>query len=190
MSDLPDDNQEREMETSKGRYAAFLAAVALGLLSACSTVDVSSGPAFVAGESIAILPIANHTETPEAGQRVRSIAHSLLYQKGFSNLKQYPQDETTDLLMASSADRQRQQALEWARQTGARYALTGSVQEWRYKVGLDGEPVVGLTFDLVDVNDASLVWSATGSRSGWSRSSLAGVGQTLIKEMLNPLSVN
>src|SRR5690606_10564968 len=101
----------------------------------------------------------------------------------------FPQDETTDLLMTSSADRVQKQALEWAQNSGARYALTGSVQEWRYKVGLDGEPVVGLTLNLIDLSDASVVWSATGSRSGWSRSSLAGVGQTLIKDMLDSISV-
>ena len=168
----------------------WASAAALGLLSACSTVDISDGPAFSEADSLAVLPIANYTETPEAGQRVRSIAQSLLYLQGFTRLQQYPQDETTDLLMASSADRVQQQALEWARNSGARYALTGSVQEWRYKVGLDGEPAVGVTFQLVDLSSAAVVWSATGSRSGWSRSSLAGVGQTLIKELLDPLSAN
>lgn len=178
------------MKVSNIKHAKLWTALAsLGLLGACSTVDVSSGPGFAAADGLAVLPIANYTETPEAGQRVRSIAQSLLYQKGFTNLQSYPQDETTDLLMAGSADRMQQQALEWARSSGARYALTGSVQEWRYKVGLDGEPAVGVTFHLVDVSNAAVVWSATGSRSGWSRSSLAGVGQTLIKEMLDPLSV-
>ncbi|MDS1141650.1 penicillin-binding protein activator LpoB [Pusillimonas sp. SM2304] len=178
------------MKTSNIKHVpAWAAVAALGLLSACSTVDVSSGPGFSAADGLAVLPIANYTETPEAGQRARAIAQSILYQKGFTGLQQYPQDETTDLLMASGADRMQQQALEWARNAGARYALTGSVQEWRYKVGLDGEPVVGLTLNLIDVSSATVVWSASGSRSGWSRSSLAGVGQTLIKEMLDPLSV-
>jgi len=177
------------MKISTIKHVPVWAAVAaLGLLGACSTVDVSSGPGFSAGDGLAVLPIANYTETPEAGQRARSIAQSILYQKGFTSLQHYPQDETTDLLMATSSDRMQQQALAWARDTGARYALTGSVQEWRYKVGLDGEPVVGLTLNLIDVSSATVVWSATGSRSGWSRSSLAGVGQTLIKEMLDPLS--
>lgn len=167
----------------------WVAVAALGVLTACSTVDVSNAPGFATDDGLAVLPIANYTETPEAGQRARSIAQSILYQKGFTRLQHYPQDETTDLLMAGSADRAQLQALEWARNSGARYALTGSVQEWRYKVGLDGEPVVGLTLNLVDLSSASVVWSATGSRSGWSRSSLAGVGQSLIKEMLDPLSV-
>lgn len=177
------------MTISKFRYSpAWAAAVVVGLLGACSTVDVSTGPGFSAEDGLAVLPIVNYTETPDAGQRARSIAQSILYQKGFARLHSYPQDESTDLLMTGSADRVQRQALEWARSNGARYALTGSVQEWRYKVGLDGEPVVGLTLNLVDLSSAAVVWSATGSRSGWSRSSLAGVGQALIKEMLDPLT--
>nr|MBF0686128.1 penicillin-binding protein activator LpoB [Pseudomonas sp.] len=166
----------------------WMGVVSLSALTACSTVDVGTAPALSRSDVLAVLPIANYTETPEAGQRARSIAQSILYQKGFSNLRQYPQDESTDLLMASSADRMQTQALEWARDSNTRYALTGAVQEWRYKVGLDGEPVVGLTFNLVDVSNSEVVWSATGSSSGWSRSSLSGVGQSLIRELLDPLA--
>ncbi len=81
------------------------------------------------------------------------------------------------------------EALAWARGTGATHALTGSVQEWRYKVGVDGEPVVGLTFDLIDLGSGATVWSATGSRSGWSRSSVTGVGHALMRELLAPLGL-
>ena len=172
------------------RLPAWAAVAALGLLlSACSTLTVSRAPALTADDSMAVLPISNHTETPEAGRRARSIAQSILYQNGFTHLQQYQQDGTPDLLMAGGADRVQQQALSWAQSSGARYALTGSVEEWRYKVGLDGEPVVGVTLNLIDLSDASVVWTATGSRSGWSRSSLSGVAQTLIKDMLSPLSV-
>jgi TolB-like protein len=177
------------MNISKLKYWPACAAVVAGLLGGCSTVDVSSsGPGFSAGDGLAVLPIVNYTETPDAGQRARSIAQSILYQKGFTQLQAYPQEDATDLLMSGGPDRVQRQALEWARNNGSRYALTGAVQEWRYKVGLDGEPVVGLTLNVVDLSNASVVWSATGSRSGWSRSSLAGVGQELIKEMLGPLS--
>jgi len=65
--------------------------------------------------------------------------------------------------------------------------LTGAVEEWRYKVGVDGEPVAGLTFELIDVASGQVVWSATGTRSGWSRSSLSNVATTLIGGLLAPL---
>lgn len=158
-------------------------------LAACSTTtSTSQAPALTQGHSLAILPIANYSETPEAGHRVRSVAESLLHQKGFSDLKRYPNDENTNLLLAASPDDAIEQALRWARQEGAPYALTGSVQEWRYKVGIDGEPVVGVTFTLVDVPSGAVVWSSTGSRRGWSRSSLSGTSQKLIAELLAPLS--
>lgn len=161
----------------------------LAMLSACSTIDVSNAPALSAADSLAVLPIANFTETPEAGQRAQSIAESMLHQKGFANLQRYPQNGGSDLLMSGNANQTGAQALEWARSAGAQYALTGSVNEWRYKVGVDGEPVVGLTFTLIDVSSGATVWSATGSRSGWSRSSVAGVGQTLIRQLLAPLTL-
>jgi TolB-like protein len=170
-----------------GSFSKWLCVMSASVLAACSTVDVGTAPPVSKVDTLAVFPIANYTETPEAGQSARSIAQSILYQNGFSNLRPYPQEESTDLLLASSADRMQTQALEWARASNARYALTGSVQEWRYKVGLDGEPVVGLTFNLIDVSNSEVVWSATGSRSGWSRSSLSGVGQSLIGDLLGPL---
>jgi hypothetical protein len=52
---------------------------------------------------------------------------------------------------------------------------------------VDGEPVAGVTFELVDVASGQIVWSATGSRSGWSRSSLANVASSLIGKLLAPI---
>lgn len=161
----------------------------IAALSACSTMEVGDAPAMASADNMVVLPIANYTETPEAGQRAQSIAQSILHQRGFNGLQEYPQEGGPDLLGGSQSEQAKKQAMDWARNVGARYALTGSVQEWRYKVGLDGEPVVGLTFNLLDVNSGAVVWSATGSRSGWSRSSLAGVGQTLIEQLLAPLSM-
>jgi hypothetical protein len=66
------------------------------------------------------------------------------------------------------------------------YALTGAVDEWRYKVGIDGEPAVGLTLQIINLTDGDrVVWSAAGSKSGWSREALSAVAQKLIKDMLS-----
>ena len=62
------------------------------------------------------------------------------------------------------------------------------MEEWRYKTGVDGEPVVGLTLELIDVQSGQVVWSATGARSGWSRSSLSSVATSLIGSVLAPLA--
>lgn len=172
-----------------GRLCKWSGLFLVAALSACSTMDVGTAPTLAVADSLVVLPIANYTETPEAGQRAQSIAQSILHQRGFHAVQEYPQEGGADLLAGNRSDQAKKQAMDWARSVGARYALTGAVQEWRYKVGLDGEPVVGLTFNLLDVNSGAIVWSATGSRSGWSRSSLAGVGQTLIQQLLAPLGV-
>ena len=81
-------------------------------------------------------------------------------------------------------DTWREIALAWARQAGARYALTGSVDEWRYKVGVDGEAAVGVVLSIVDVESGRAVWSGSGAQSGWSREALSGVAQRLLRRLL------
>lgn len=65
--------------------------------------------------------------------------------------------------------------------------MTGTVNEWRYKVGLDGEPAVSVTLKLIDMRNGRVIWSAVGSKMGSSRSSLGNVGQRLIDSMLNQI---
>ena len=50
----------------------------LALLAACSTVDRGKPPALESAATWAVLPFANHTETPLAGNRAEAIAAALL----------------------------------------------------------------------------------------------------------------
>ena len=77
-----------------------------------------------------------------------------------------------------------QEALDWARERQARYALTGTVDEWRYKVGVDGEPAAGVTLQIIDVASGETLWSGAGGKSGWSREALSAVAQKLIRDLL------
>lgn len=61
------------------------------------------------------------------------------------------------------------------------------MSEWRYKVGVDGEPAVGITLQVIDVPSGNVIWSATGSRTGWSRDAVSAVAQKLLRELLSPL---
>jgi hypothetical protein len=63
----------------------------------------------------------------------------------------------------------------------------GSVQEWRYKVGIDGEPAVGVTMKVLDLSTGQIVWSVSGAKSGWSRQALSAVAQSLLTEMFDGL---
>ena len=169
------------------KWRIYLTGLALLALGACSTVTVAPAPKLASGDIIAVLPMANYTETPEAGRRAASMAFSLLRVQNGGGVIQDTNQAGGDPLLGDADPQALTHALDWARQANARYALTGSVQEWRYKVGVDGEPAVGLTFNLIDLSNGQTVWSAAGSRSGWSRSGLAAVGQTLIGSLLRPL---
>ena len=156
----------------------------LVLSAACSTIDTSEAPRLQAEATWAILPFANNTETPMAGNRAEAIAEALLRSQGIPHVQRYPAELQQDALFATGERKDPADALAWARQAGARYALTGSVDEWRYKVGVDGEPAAGVTLQIIDVQSGETLWSGTGGKSGWSREALAAVAQQLIRDLL------
>ncbi|MEB0134079.1 penicillin-binding protein activator LpoB [Actimicrobium sp. CCC2.4] len=170
-------------------FRSLVLAAVIGLLGACSTLHVGSAPTLEAGAKWAILPFVNQTETPQAGLRAESIAESLLRVDGISNLRRYPAALNTETLFEPMDRKQFDAALAWARGENIRYALTGSVDEWRYKVGIDGEPAAGVTLQLIDVQSGQVLWAAAGGSTGWSRESLSGVAQKLLAKLLRPLLV-
>ncbi len=172
-----------------GRRAALAFAVA-ALAGACSTIDSAGTPALAAGDTIAVLPLGNYTETPDAGQSAQAMSANALRGLGVANVVRAPADPAGGAYVDGAQRGDGTPNLEWARQQHARYALAGAVEEWRYKVGVDGEPAVGVTFELFDVESGKVLWSATGTRIGWSRSGLASVAQTLIGKLLSPLRVH
>lgn len=167
----------------------FLMLVALAA-AGCSVMDRSRNTAQLdAGAKWVILPMANHTETPQAGLRAEVILESLMRQRGVQTLVRAPALPAGDLV-ADLPDRKVQQdAQRWAAEQGIRYAMTGAVDEWRYKVGVDGEPAVGLVLQVIDLNSGNVVWTATGAKSGWSREALSAVGQKLMRDLLGDLSL-
>lgn len=159
---------------------AFLVLTATG----CSTIDRGSPPTLDNGSDWVVLPFANHTETPMAGNRAESVAEALLHSQGVGRIKHYPSSVQQEALFDGGDTRRQEQALAWAREQGIRYALAGTVEEWRYKVGVDGEPAAGVTLQIIDVPTGQVLWSAAGGKSGWSREALSAVAQKLIRDLL------
>jgi len=157
-------------------------------LAGCTTVDRvrSAAPPDLAARWV-LLPIANHTETPQAGLRAEAIAETVLRSIGVANLERYPASLNPETLLDPAERKLAEQAMAWAKGKDARYALTGAVEEWRYKVGVDGEPAVGLSLQVVDVKSGAVVYSASGGKSGWSREALSAVAQKLTRELLEDL---
>ena len=173
-----------------GRLATWcaLAAVSAVMVSACGTIrETSAVPTLGAGDSVAVGSVANYTETPDAGHSAETIAANVLRTNGITDVRLAPADAPSNSLFDTASRGNSDKKLDWARSQQIRYVLTGAVEEWRYKVGVDGEPVIGVTFELVDVQSGKVVWSGTGSREGWSRSGLMNVAQKVIGNVLAPL---
>lgn len=178
------------LHDSLARRLALSALVLLWLaISSCTTVNVQNAPVNLdARASWVLLPIINHTATPQAGLRAEAILESLVRAQGVSDLRKYPAKLNSESLFEPVERSAVDEALKWARKEQAIYALTGTVDEWRYKVGVDGEPAVGITLQLIDMANGRVIWSATGSKTGWSREALSAVAQKLLSTLTAPLA--
>lgn len=172
--------------TLHARRLAPVLFVVVGLLQGCTVLDSTPNVRLDAGARWVLLPFTNATETPLAANRAEAVTEGVLRALGVAQLVRYPASINTEALFEGSSGKSQEQAQAWAREQGARYAISGSVDEWRYKVGVDGEPAVGLHLQVVDMANGQTVWSGTGAKSGWSRESLAGVAQKLVKALLAP----
>jgi TolB-like protein len=176
------------MTTRQHRFFStqiLAATVCAAALVGCSTVDRGPAPSLQREASWVVLPFDNHTETPMAGQRAEAIAEALLHAKGVGDVKRYVDSPSQDALFGGSNASNRDSSLSWARDLGASYALNGAVDEWRYKVGVDGEPAAGVTLRIIDVKTGTTLWTGAGGKSGWSREALSSVGQKLIRGLLD-----
>jgi len=153
------------------------------LLVACSSnrVDYSSQVATIDHGRWGITSFANHTETPAAGRRASEIAKGLMQAYHVDQMASYNDGKQRDGVLANVDQAvSEKELLNWGNRNRLRYVLTGSVNEWRYKVGIDGEPAVNVTMEVWDVRQRKIIWSVVGSRSGNSRQSVSAVAQDLI----------
>lgn len=174
----------------KKRFIGFLPIFILMLLglSACAgmRINTSVSPHINKNATIAVLDLNNNTSTPYAGQRVQQQLAGLLAAHGLTHIIIQSPAGNAALPVGNSAEAL-PQSLAWARANQARYALFGSVDEWRYKIGLDGQPAVGFTLRLIDVNTGKTLWSGVASASGSSREGLAVLSQQVLNRLVNRL---
>jgi len=160
------------------------------LLSGCVTLN-QGGASVSFQESWALLPFINNTETPYAAERAEAVSAALLYARGVQRLERSTSEAARpeDSLGTDRGESKQKAALEIARQKKVRYALAGTVNEWRYKVGLDGEPVAGFTLQVIELPEGRVVWSGAASKSGWSRDAVSAVAQQLLERLMGEITV-
>lgn len=159
------------------------------LASGCSTHQTYDNPTPLAKEGKwLILPITNYSQTPMAGERAEAILETNLHALGVRQVIRYPTHLRTPVMGSVNQEQVNQRARQWREQQQPDYIITGSVEEWRYKSGLDGEPAVGISLKIMTLSDNKVLWSGSASRSGWPKESLAGTAQTVIDHLTDDIN--
>ena len=165
----------------------LLTLIGISLLS-CSQYQISESPGIKKSRTWIIMPLENNSNQPLATEKVEAILSATLFSLGV-DVQMYPRNSAADLISILDNQSRKIQANDWLATKEATYVITGSVNEWHYKSGLDGEPAVGITLELIDKTSKISIWKSNGSRSGWGRESLTGAGQIVIEELLDGLEI-
>ncbi len=158
------------------------------LLTACATVTSSNRVIVSSAEKWAILPITNLSKTPLAGNRASALVETHVRARGVKNLEVYQPPESESVIALLDSAGQLASAKNWARENGYRYGITGDVQEWSYKNGLDNEPSIGMTLKFVDLHSDEVMWTANATRTGWGYANLSSTANKTIDELLTQVS--
>jgi len=152
------------------------------IFSGCSAIVNKNRVIVPKNQKYAISSFWNYTETPMAGMRASSIVEGVISQE---NINIYSliggADEMENIKTKELFIKQKEAE---AKKVGASYLITGDVQEWRYKTGIDGEPVVSYTLKIIDLNSNQTIFSGVGAKSGWGHKSIGVVAQEIAKELL------
>lgn len=168
----------------------LLMIIGLVIVAGCTKINTSQLIQTVPNSRWGIAPFTNNTEVPQAGYRAMNITAGVLRSMGARHLLVYPaRTNCSKLIVCPNATPPLSAVLSWARSRHLHYLMMGAVNEWDYKVGLDGEPIAGVSLQLYNVNSGTLIWSSVGSKIGTSRSGLAVIAQKLLNEMLSCLKI-
>ena len=157
------------------------------LLTSCSSMINKKNLELPLDKKYAIASFWNYTETPMAGLRAASIVESVLAKHNIvlsslvSGLEEMESAKSKQVFIKAKK--------EEAKQLGAEYLIMGNVQEWRYKTGIDGEPVVSFSISVIDLQTDKVLFNGVGAKSAWGHKSIGIVAQEIAQELI-PKFVN
>lgn len=167
-----------------------LNAALLCLLIGCGSMTSTPTVVATANDQWVLLPLKNLSTTPLAGEKVLALAETQLRARGVTQISSFSPTDNLSLVSLLDNSEQQEKARNWSRESGARYALTGTVHEWHYKLGADREPAVGLSMKLIEVSTGNVLWQGSASRTGWGYSNLSGVGDKVVRELLQKVRIS
>lgn len=178
------------MHMTRRVLLAITAIAALTVGCSSTVTHVQRGGAPRARARWVMVPFANHSETPQAGERAEAMLATVLRSRGLPSLDAYGGSQKEDEARLVASDQQRfEEAMSWARTQKYEYAVAGSIEEWRYKAGVDAEPAVGVSVRVIEVANGRVVWSSSGSKTGGGGDSVSGTALKLIDAMVKDLEL-
>ncbi|WP_269539436.1 hypothetical protein [Cerasicoccus fimbriatus] len=171
-------------------HITVLCALLAGLmLAGCGTLTYDGGSVAHLDKNkttILLPPFDNATNDEFAGVALTEITASALMAK---DVQLYQTEDVRNRLgLPENAGDGSYSML--AKEVGAQYVLLGTVHEYRYKTDLDGDPAVGVTMRLVDVQDGRTVWQGTASDVGFINASVTSAAQVAAKDLVNRMPLN
>ncbi len=163
---------------------ALVIVLLLGMTAGCSTLTSTPAVSVDAAQGWVLLPINNLSDTPQADSQALIMLETQLRTHGVQQIAAYAPLQNVSLRTLLNPVRQLDDAMEWARKSGYRYGLTGTINEWNYRSGADKEPVVGMNMKLVDISTGEVLWQANAARTGWGYASLPALADTVIADLL------
>jgi TolB-like protein len=149
------------------------------ILTGCANIVNTPSFSFEKKAVYAVIPFENYTDTPLAGYQVASMCNSVMATKHYhlvSKIWEYSEQDPDK--------EQLQQMMQLAKKSGSDYIVTGTINEFRYKTGIDGEPAVSITLFVYETKSGKIIWTGSASDAGWSYESLGTVAQKLLNKLI------
>ena len=152
------------------------------IVTGCSSMINKKDIELPLNKKYAIASFWNYTETPMAGLRVATIVESVLAKNSVALSSLISGSE--EMESVKSKEDFLKAKKEKAKSLGAKYLIMGDVQEWRYKTGIDGEPVVSFSIYIIDLQNDKVVFNGVGAKSAWGYKSIGIVAQEIAQELI------
>ena len=163
-------------------FKKIILLITLLLFTACSSIVHKKVTALASNKTYAITSFWNYTETPMAGLRAASIVESVLSQENITLHSLI--DDSDDIALKQGKQKLFKLQKEQAKAMGVDYLITGNVQEWQYKTGIDAEPVVSYSIKVIDLSSNAIVFNGVGAKSAWGHKSIGVVAQEIAKDLI------
>jgi hypothetical protein len=179
------------------RRVLSVVVLSLILVSGCGTVQRTTAVDQVQLNSrarkVVVLPLVNLTSMPNAGRIVGELLSTeIIAQTDFRMLER---SEMMEHLASGKIEveevLEKSAAAKVGQSLGVDTVIYGAVTEYRYKKGVDEDPVVGISVKMLDIPETRILWAesvtATGSMySG--RTSLSSLAHMLCADMVRTLA--